>query len=52
MVKCEICGEKVQKTFLNKILGTYMKDSHGKQRVICQNCQKEYDDEKLKEKLN
>lgn len=51
MVKCEICGEKIQNTFLHKILGTYVKDSKGKRLPICQNCQKEKTMEEIKKQL-
>ena len=45
MVKCEICGKKIEKTFLDKISGTYIK-----KKAVCSDCQKEYKD-KLKEKI-
>ncbi len=35
--KCDICGEKIQTTFLNKLIGTQM----GK-KFICDNCQGKY----------
>jgi hypothetical protein len=38
-MKCEICKEKVEETFLKKILGTYIKDSKGKKHVVCKACQ-------------
>lgn len=40
--KCEICKKKVEETFLNKMIGTYVKDSKGKKRVICPECQKKF----------
>jgi len=40
MVKCSICKEKVEETFLNKLVGTYVKDQDGKLKAICSNCQK------------
>lgn len=40
MVKCKVCGNKVDTTFLNKLLGTYVKDSKGKKHAICFECQK------------
>ena len=48
MVKCDICKEKLEETFLSKIKGTYVK-VEGKRKVACQNCQKKYKD--LKEKF-
>lgn len=52
MVKCAICGEKVQTTFLNKLVGTYLRNSKGKREAICQNCQKDNTAEELKAKLD
>ncbi len=43
--KCKICGSKVEKTFLDKIKGTYVKKS-----IVCSECQRKYKD-KLKEKV-
>lgn len=43
--KCAICKNKIEKTFLGKIQGTYM----GK-KTVCNNCQRKYKDN-LKEKL-
>lgn len=40
MVKCEICNKKIAETFLNKIVGTYIKDEKGKKHIICFECQK------------
>jgi len=39
-MKCSICGEKIERTFLGKIIGTYIKE--GKKLIpICSKCQKE-----------
>lgn len=43
--KCTLCGKKVEKTFLDKIKGTYIKG-----KIVCNECQKKYK-EKIKEKL-
>ena len=40
MVKCDICGNKIEELFLKKIKGTYIKDNNGKQRIVCFDCQK------------
>ncbi len=40
MPKCDLCKEKLQQTFLNKNLGTMLKDAKGKKHWICKNCQK------------
>lgn len=42
MAKCEICKEKLGETFLNKVLGTYVKDTKGKKHLICFECQKKF----------
>ncbi len=41
-MKCEICNNKIQTTFLNKIIGTYIRDEKGKLHVICSECQKKF----------
>lgn len=50
MVKCDICKEEINKTFLNKIKGTYMKVEK-KQKIVCQNCQKQHSVDEIREKL-
>ncbi len=42
MVKCDLCKEKVQKTFLGKLLGTFIKSSDGVQKVVCSSCQRSF----------
>ena len=53
-MKCEICNKNIESTFMNKILGTYIKDEKGKKHAVCFECQKEFNNEKAKivEKLN
>ncbi|MBI2657132.1 hypothetical protein HYX08_00380 [Candidatus Woesearchaeota archaeon] len=41
-MKCSICNKAVETTFLNKILGTYIKDSGGKLHPVCFECQKKF----------
>ncbi len=41
-MKCNICKNKIQETFLNKIIGTVVKDSKGKKHSICFECQKKF----------
>ena len=48
MVKCEICGKNINETFLNKLIGTYIKDEKGKKHTICFECQKKF---KTKEEI-
>lgn len=42
MAKCSICNKKIETTFLNKILGTYVKNKKGKRKAICFECQKKF----------
>ncbi len=42
VMKCELCKKGIEQTFLNKILGTIVKDEKGKQHVICFECQKKF----------
>jgi len=44
-IKCAICKEKIEQTFLGKIRGSYI----GK-KAVCPVCQKKYKDE-IKKKL-
>ncbi len=41
-MKCEICGNKIEETFLKKILGSYVKDKKGKKHSICRECQSKF----------
>lgn len=43
-MKCEICKNKIQETFLKKLVGTHIKDAKGKKHVICFECQKKFHD--------
>ena len=38
-MKCEICKNKIETTFLKKIVGTIVKDEKGKKHTICSKCQ-------------
>ncbi len=38
-MKCEICSNKIETTFLKKILGTFIKDENGKKHCVCTACQ-------------
>jgi len=38
-MKCDKCGSKIEVTFLNKIIGTYIGKGKNK-KVICNECQK------------
>ncbi|HLC86355.1 MAG TPA: hypothetical protein VJG30_03655 [Candidatus Nanoarchaeia archaeon] len=37
--KCSICNENIEKTFLDKIIGTYIKKGK-KLEAVCSNCQR------------
>lgn len=41
-MKCSLCKEKIETTFLDKILGTYVKDDKGKKHVVCIHCQRKH----------
>ena len=47
-MKCENCKEKIEEIFLNKIVGTVIKDEKGKKHYFCSNCQKLGKEELLK----
>ncbi len=49
MVKCEVCGERVETLFLDKISGTYIKKGK-KLKAFCSNCQRKLGN-KLKEEI-
>jgi len=42
MVKCSICKIQIEKTFLDKLLGTYLKDDKGRMLAVCFECQKKF----------
>jgi len=50
-MKCDICKEKVETTFLNKLLGTYIGGGKSK-KVVCSRCQKANSMDEIKKKLN
>jgi len=41
-MKCEICKNHIETHFLNKILGTVVKDAKGKKHSVCKKCQTEF----------
>jgi len=41
-MKCEACKSRIETTFLNKLLGTYVKDEKGKKHTVCFECQKKF----------
>lgn len=41
-MKCGICKSRIETTFMNKLLGTYVKDGKGKKHTVCFECQKKF----------
>jgi hypothetical protein len=41
-MKCDICGSKIEVTFLEKPIGTHVKDEKGKKHMVCFECQKKF----------
>lgn len=39
-MNCALCKAKIEKTFLGKIVGSYVRDTKGKKHSICPQCQK------------
>ena len=39
-MKCSVCNKSIETTFLNKIMGTYVKDKNAKLKPVCFECQK------------
>ena len=51
--KCELCGKKIEETFLGKLNGTIVKIKTGDSNniyYVCNDCQKKFGN-KLKEEL-
>ena len=52
MQKCSICNNKIETTFLNKLIGTHVKNKKGKKHTVCFECQKKFrSKEKILDKL-
>tara|TARA_Y100000034_G_scaffold111983_1_gene145573 strand:+ start:892 stop:1041 length:150 start_codon:yes stop_codon:yes gene_type:complete len=49
-MKCDLCKKTIDETFLNKIIGTYIRVDK-KQRSVCRSCQKENSLDEVKKKL-
>lgn len=50
-MKCDSCGQKIQTTFMDKIVGTYLRDEKGKRHPVCFECQRAFTVEQLKERF-
>ena len=48
-MKCDLCKNEIEESFLEKIKGAYFK-IEGRKKVACSECQRKYKD-KLKDKL-
>jgi len=51
VVKCSVCKGKIEYTFLQKPIGTWIRDKKGKKHVVCSHCQKQFSVDELREKL-
>ncbi len=49
-MKCDLCSNKIEETFLEKINGMYIK-INSKIKTICSDCQKKYSIQEIKDKL-
>ena len=47
-MKCAICKNRIEETFLKKILGTYIKNEKGKLMPVCSECQAKFENNKEK----
>ncbi|MFH0876091.1 MAG: hypothetical protein V1859_09205 [archaeon] len=47
-MKCAVCKNKIEETFLKKIIGAYIKDSKGKKHPVCAGCQAKLNNSKEK----
>ncbi len=50
-MKCASCGQKIETTFLGKLVGTYIKDANGKKHPICFECQRAFTKPQLLERV-
>lgn len=49
-MKCASCSQEIQKTFLDKPVGAYVKKD-GKQYPVCDECQRGFNHEELLERV-
>jgi len=49
-MKCTICNNKIETTFLEKIRGTFIGKGK-KKKAVCSECQKNFSNEELTTKL-
>ncbi len=47
-MKCEICNKNIETIFMEKILGTHIKDDKGKKHAICWECQGKFNNDKTR----
>lgn len=46
-MKCASCKQKIDTTFLDKLVGTYVKDEKGKKYAVCFECQRAFSKKEL-----
>ena len=39
-MKCDLCKNEIKQTFLEKPIGTFVKDEKGKKHPVCFECQR------------
>ena len=49
-MKCASCQQQINTTFMNKLVGTYVKKD-SKQVAVCDECQRGYTHEELLERI-
>lgn len=49
-MKCASCNQQIQTTFLDKLVGTYIKKD-GKQHPVCDECQRAFSKEEILERI-
>ena len=42
-MKCDLCKQEIEETFLHKIKGSYI-NINGKRKVVCDECQRKHKD--------
>tara|TARA_Y100000031_G_C8176043_1_gene364161 strand:+ start:558 stop:710 length:153 start_codon:yes stop_codon:yes gene_type:complete len=50
-MKCDLCKQKVEETFLKKMFGTYVKIGK-KQKLICSRCQSQKPMEEIRKQIS
>ena len=45
-MKCELCTKQIETIYLEKILGTFIKDAKGKKHAVCSECHYKFNNDK------